>query len=187
MSKKKQGHPARVNRDQLHEEVERLTLKAMQLVPKVIRDKRFNPDHIITAKASATGLFELTKVLEGQPSPYEIHGWDPKTMSITRQAKHLTGADIGRTITTSTGETGTICQIFHGRHGVEVITTNRTVYFKGEDEVTVTGTPTPEGLDLHAPVTEQPGKDQPIPAPVPAIDAAQATQHLAQLHSGNTP
>lgn len=77
MTSKPQGHPARTNRDELHTEIERLARRTVELVPKIIRDKRFSPHEITYAKASAVGILHLLSILEKRPSPYEIHAWKP--------------------------------------------------------------------------------------------------------------
>lgn len=77
MTRKPQGHPARANRDELTVEIERLARRTVELIPKIIRDKRFSPHEITYAKASAIGILHLLSILEKRPSPYEIHDWKP--------------------------------------------------------------------------------------------------------------
>lgn len=71
---KQQGHPARTNRDPLHTEIEKLATRVTRLVPDIIRDPRFDPTDVTTAKAASIGLLHLLAVLAGKPTPAEIYG-----------------------------------------------------------------------------------------------------------------
>lgn len=48
-----------------------------RLVPKIIRDPRLDPNDVIAAQACAVGLLHLYAKLDGKPTPYEIHQWEP--------------------------------------------------------------------------------------------------------------
>ena len=72
--KQNQGHPARANRDTLHVEVEKLATRLVKLVPQVIRDPRFDPEDITTAKAGSIAMLHLLAVLENKPTPAEVYG-----------------------------------------------------------------------------------------------------------------
>lgn len=75
MSKRKpQGHPARTNRDELHIEIEKLVNRLVQIVPKVIKDARFDPEDVIVSKAGSVALLHLLAVLSDKPTPAEIYG-----------------------------------------------------------------------------------------------------------------
>lgn len=75
MTRKPQGHPARTNRDALHVEVEKLATRITKLVPAIIRDPRFDPEDVTTAKAGATAALHLLAVLSGKPTPAELYGY----------------------------------------------------------------------------------------------------------------
>lgn len=76
MSKRKpHGHPARTNRDALHTEIERLATKITRLVPEVIKDPRFDPEDVTTAKAGSIAMLHLLAVLADKPTPAEIYGY----------------------------------------------------------------------------------------------------------------
>ena len=76
MSKRKaQGHPARVSRDPLHIEIEKLATRLVHLVPQVIRDARFDPSDVDTAKAGSIAMLHLLAVMESKPTPAEIYGY----------------------------------------------------------------------------------------------------------------
>lgn len=72
-SKKPQGHPARVARDDTNIEIEKLSMRLVKLVPTVIRDPRFDPEDMVIAKASSVGILHLYSVLDGKPSPFELY------------------------------------------------------------------------------------------------------------------
>lgn len=74
MTRKPQGHPARTNRDELTVEIERLATRVTKLVPQLIRDPRFDPTDVTTAKAGSIALLHLLAVLSGKPTPAEIYG-----------------------------------------------------------------------------------------------------------------
>lgn len=74
MTRRNQGHPARANRDELHVEVEKLATRLVHLVPKIIRDARFDPEDVVVSKAGSVSLLHLLAVLEGKPTPAEIYG-----------------------------------------------------------------------------------------------------------------
>lgn len=102
-------------------------------------------------------------------------------MTSTREAKYLSGADLGKTITITKGEqeiTGMLSGITHtgnlicdeslctaertcsiGRADIiiEIISPEGPLKFITDPHrpVTITGTDTPPGLNLHKPVTEQ--------------------------------
>lgn len=78
MSKRKskpQGHPARINRDPLQIEIEKLANRLVQLVPSVIKDSRFDPEDVIVAKAGSIAALHLLAVLDGKPTPAEVYGY----------------------------------------------------------------------------------------------------------------
>jgi len=72
---KKQGHPARANRDTLHVEVERLATRLVKLVPEVIKDSRFDPEDVVVSKAGSIAALHLLAVLAGKPTPAEVYGY----------------------------------------------------------------------------------------------------------------
>lgn len=72
--RKNQGHPARTNRDSLHVEIEKLATRITRLVPEVIRDSRFDPEDVTTAKAGSIAMLHLLAVLSNKPTPAEIYG-----------------------------------------------------------------------------------------------------------------
>ena len=74
MTRKPQGHPARTNRDALHVEVEKLATRLTKLVPQVIRDPRFDPEDVTTAKAGSIAMLHLLAVMADRPTPAEIYG-----------------------------------------------------------------------------------------------------------------
>lgn len=78
MSRKSQGHPARIDRDPLSIEIEKIARRVVELAPKVIRDPRFDPNDAVIAKASAVGLLHLLAILEGKPTPFELYGMEKR-------------------------------------------------------------------------------------------------------------
>lgn len=104
-------------------------------------------------------------------------------MTTTREARHLNGADLGKTITVSMGDdtiTGTLSGVTHTGNLIaeERLCTTRPEYTLGRASVivevlvqsgllqttlepthtiTITGTDTPAGLDLHRSVLDQDG------------------------------
>ena len=74
MTRKPQGHPARTNRDELHTETERLATRSTKHAPAIIRDPRFDPTDVTTAKAGSIALLHLLAVCAGKPTPAEIYG-----------------------------------------------------------------------------------------------------------------
>lgn len=83
---KKQGHPGRVNRDDLHVEIERLANRLVRLVPQIIKDPRFDPEDINVAKAGSIAMLHLLAIMAGKPTPAEVYGhtkhdYNPKTLS----------------------------------------------------------------------------------------------------------
>lgn len=108
-------------------------------------------------------------------------------MTITRQAKYLSGADLGKTVSYKTLDTDTGKTITHTGHlvkadhqlnliedtslcdphptyslgepafRIEVLNAGTfiTANLSPDHPVTITGTPTPAGFDLHKPVTDQ--------------------------------
>jgi len=104
-------------------------------------------------------------------------------MSITREARHLSGADLGKTITIELGDdtvTGTLSGVTHTGNLIaeERLCTTEPEYTLGRASVIVevlvpsgllqttiepthpvniTGTDTPAGLDLHKSVIDQDG------------------------------
>ena len=74
MTRKPQGHPARANRDDLSIEVERLATRVTKLVPQIIKDPRFDPTDVTTAKAGSIALLHLLAVTADRPTPAEIYG-----------------------------------------------------------------------------------------------------------------
>lgn len=75
---KTQGHPARVARDPLSIEIEKLATRAVKLFPTVLRDPRFDPDDAVISKAAAVGLLHLLAILEEKPTPFEIYGMEKR-------------------------------------------------------------------------------------------------------------
>lgn len=104
-------------------------------------------------------------------------------MTTTREARHLSGADLGKTITIDQGDhtaTGPMSSVIHlsklihqerlcdttpryeirpGNTIVEILVTTGILQTTLEPThpVTITGTPTPAGLDLHRSVLDQDG------------------------------
>lgn len=74
MTRRAQGHPARTNRDALHVEVEKLATRITKLVPAIIRDPRFDPEDVTTAKAGSIAMLHLLAVMADRPTPAEIYG-----------------------------------------------------------------------------------------------------------------
>lgn len=74
MTRRPQGHPARTNRDALHVEVEKLATRITKLVPAIIRDPRFDPEDVTTAKAGSIAMLHLLAVMADRPTPAEIYG-----------------------------------------------------------------------------------------------------------------
>lgn len=82
----KQGHPGRVNRDQLHVEVEKLANRLVKLVPEIIKDPKFDPEDVVVAKTGALAMLHLLAIMAGKPTPAEVYGhtkhdYNPKTLS----------------------------------------------------------------------------------------------------------
>lgn len=104
-------------------------------------------------------------------------------MTTTREARHLNGADLGKTITVDLGEhtvTGHLTSVSHqanlihnerlcattpryeigpGKTILEILITTGILQTTLEPThpITLTGTPTPPGLDLHKSVLDQDG------------------------------
>lgn len=87
-------------------------------------------------------------------------------MTTTREARHLSGADLGKTIEFLGQEpgsgliyptTGTIVAIEHEDDCVSIDTGNGYRLIRAGEPVTITGTPTPAGIDLHRSVLDQDG------------------------------
>lgn len=102
-------------------------------------------------------------------------------MTTTRAAKYLSGADLGKAVTIQYGEgelTGTLASVEHGaeliteyplcsrkpthaighaRVRLEILTTDGLAQASviTQHSVTIEGTDTPPGLNLHRPVTDQ--------------------------------
>ncbi len=85
-------------------------------------------------------------------------------MTINRQAKYLSVNDFGKTITFTDADTGkTITGEFtyidaidyNIELGIRAAKNSGRYRVDHDDEVSVTGTPTPPGLNLHQPVTQQ--------------------------------
>lgn len=75
MAKHGGGHPARVNRDATHIEVEKLANRLVKLVPTLIKDARFDPEDVIVGKAGSVAVLHLLAVLAGKPTPAEVYGY----------------------------------------------------------------------------------------------------------------
>lgn len=104
-------------------------------------------------------------------------------MTTTREARHLNGADLGKTVTVDLGDdtvTGTLSGVTHTGNLIaeERLCTTQPEYTLGRASVivevlvpsgllqttiepthpvTITGTPTPPGLNLHNSVLDQDG------------------------------
>ncbi|MFJ5106667.1 MULTISPECIES: hypothetical protein [unclassified Glutamicibacter] len=85
-------------------------------------------------------------------------------MTLTREAKYLSGADLGKTIEFLGKEpgdgltyrtTGTIRAIEHEDDCVSIDTGSGCRLIRSGDPVTITGTDTPPGLNLHRSVIDQ--------------------------------
>lgn len=85
-------------------------------------------------------------------------------MTTTREARHLSGADLGKIIEFLGKEpgdgltyrtTGTILAIEHEDYCVSINTGNEYRLIRSGDPVTITGTGTPGGLNLHRSVIDQ--------------------------------
>ena len=83
-------------------------------------------------------------------------------MSTTREARHLSGADLDKTITVTDEMdgrtvTGVLDKITH--YGCSATLTilgeGASIYVGANDPVTITGTNTPPGLNLHRSVIDQ--------------------------------
>ncbi|PRB78258.1 hypothetical protein CQ012_02395 [Arthrobacter sp. MYb214] len=87
-------------------------------------------------------------------------------MTTTREARHLSGADLGKTIEFLGKEPGdgltyrtkgTIVAIEHEDDCVSIDTGNGYRLIRAGEPVTITGTDTPPGLNLHRSVLDQDG------------------------------
>ncbi|WP_404291109.1 hypothetical protein [Glutamicibacter arilaitensis] len=84
-------------------------------------------------------------------------------MTITREARHLSPNDTGKTMTatdllTKQTVTGEFYRITAAENSIELTIINgarHEVFLTYNDTVTITCTPTPPGLNLHKPVTDQ--------------------------------
>lgn len=83
-------------------------------------------------------------------------------MTTTREARHLSGADLDKTVTV-TDEldgrtvTGILDKITHygSSASLTILGAGESIYVGANDPVTITGTDTPPGLNLHRSVIDQ--------------------------------
>lgn len=83
-------------------------------------------------------------------------------MTTTREARHLSGADLDKTVT-ATDEidgrtvTGILDKIIHygSSATLTILGAGESIYVGANDPVTITGTDTPPGLNLHRSVIDQ--------------------------------
>lgn len=83
-------------------------------------------------------------------------------MTTTREARHLSGADLDKTVT-ATDEidgrtvTGILDKIIHygSSATLTILGAGESIYVGANDPVTITGADAPSGLDLHRSVIDQ--------------------------------
>ena len=68
-------------------EIERLATRVTKLVPQIIRDKRFDPEDVTTAKAGSIALLHLLAVLSNKATPAEIYGHGKHGYHLAKETK----------------------------------------------------------------------------------------------------
>lgn len=157
-------------------------------------DKVFNDGHeecvLAVGLDKAAGTVPFSRITRTGPNQFRILNpahdttqGENSTVTTTREARHLNGADLGKTITIDLGEhtvTGHLASVSHqanlinderlcdpapryeigpGKTILEILVTTGILQTTIEPThpVTITGTPTPAGLDLHRSVLDQDG------------------------------
>lgn len=123
-------------------------------------------------------------------------------MSVTREARHLAGHDIGKTITHKT-TTGTLWGITHHTFGTHQLTiafldigpdptgASRILYLQSADHVTITGTPSPLGDTPTYVIFDETAIN--TPPPISVTDLYDRQGHTAdiayidEIHETSTP
>lgn len=157
-------------------------------------DKVFNDGHeecvLAVGLDKAAGIVPFSRIIRTGPNQFRIFNpahdttqGENSTVTTTREARHLNGADLGKTVTVDLGDdtvTGTLSGVTHTGNLIaeERLCTTAPEYTLGRASVivevlvpsgllqttiepnhpiTITGTDTPAGLDLHRSVLDQDG------------------------------
>lgn len=157
-------------------------------------DKVFNDGHeecvLAVGLDNAAGTVPFSRITRTGPNQFRIFNpahdttqGENSTVTTTREARHLNGADLGKTVTIDLGEhtvTGHLTSVGHqanlinderlcttvpryeigpGKTIFEILVTTGILQTTLEPThpVTITGTPTPAGLNLHKSVLDQDG------------------------------